>query len=296
MRLTKDPELTMGHWLKTSHIYLFINGFLLASLLYFYVEDSYEKEVFDTLAGYVKQKSAASKDPNSNLLESMHLTHYLAASRNIIFKDKETHSLKSNVIHPVTYDLMTTSCACGSYAYILSRLLNELNINNRIAQMEVNGEYGKHMIVEAETSKGWVVLDASYDLYFKKADGTPASFVNVETNWNYYKKQLSPDYDTTYNYQGVRYTNWSKIPVLMPLLHQALYLILGKEKTDAISIRTLTLRKYHLLFQVTLSFYILLMLIMTRKTISRIGKTSVNYLQNLFLFRKKTTAQLRALA
>ena len=108
---------------------------------------------------------------------------------------------------------MTTNGACGSYSYILSRLLNELKIPNRIAQMKVNGEYGGHILVEAKTPKGWIVLDGLYDLYFKKMNGELASFKDVQDNWNYFRDQVPANYNHQYRFEGVRYTNWSKIPV-----------------------------------------------------------------------------------
>jgi hypothetical protein len=169
------------------------------------------------------------------------------------------------VIHPVTYDLMTTNGACGSYSYILSRLLKELNVPNRIAQMKVDGLYGGHILVEAKTSKGWVVMDGLYDLYFKKADGTLASFNDVQNNWDYYKTQVPANYDFRYNYGGVRYTNWNKIPVLMPAIKSILELSLGKKAAGSFSMRTFFLRKFHLLFEVTLFLCFIILVVLIRR-------------------------------
>ena len=146
---------------------------------------------------------------------------------------------------------MTTNGACGSYSYILSRLLNELKIPNRIAQMKVNGEYGGHILVEAKTAKGWIVLDGLYDLYFKKLNGELANFKDVQDNWNYFRDQVPANYNHQYRFEGVRYTNWSKIPVVMPAIKGVLTLTVGKEEADYFSLRTFFLRKFHLLFEVT---------------------------------------------
>jgi hypothetical protein len=242
-----------GKFFYTRNTLVFLNGFLIASLFYFYIEDNYEKKVFETLALFVNSKTPVTANrEEALLLNSLHITHYLGTSRSNIFSIKEVQSFKSSVIHPVTYDLMTTNGACGSYSYILSRLLNELNITNRIAQMKVNGKYGGHILVEAKTSKGWVVLDGSYNLYFKKENGQLASFNDVQNNWDYYRTQVPANYDLRYKFDGVRYTNWNKIPIIMPLIKGILRLVVGKEAADHFSFRTFFLRKFHLLFEVTL--------------------------------------------
>jgi hypothetical protein len=130
-------------------------------------------------------------------------------------------------------------------------LLNELKITNRIAQMKVKGLYGGHILVEAKTAKGWIVLDGLYDQYFKKAGGGLASFKDVQHNWNYFRDQVPVGYNQDYSYEGVRYTNWDKIPVVMPVIKGVLALAVGKEEANNFSLRTSFLRKFHLLFEIT---------------------------------------------
>jgi hypothetical protein len=202
------------------------------------------------------------------LLNCLHLTNLLGKNRAGVFS-KEANSFKSSVIHPITCDLITANSACGSYSFTLSRLLNELNITNRIVQMKVGSLYGGHIVVEAKTSKGWVVLDGSYDLYFKKAGGQLASFKDVQHNWNYYRAQVPSDYKHQYKYEGARYTNWDKIPVAMPALKGILMLAIGKEAVNELSLRTALLRKFHLLFNLTaficLTIFVVVICIYTRK-------------------------------
>jgi hypothetical protein len=150
---------------------------------------------------------------------------------------------------------LTTEGACGSYAFIASRLLAECNVPNRILQMQVNGLPGGHILLEAKGSSGWVVLDPLYDLYFTRPDGKKASFKDVQGNWELYRQQVPRDYDARYKYEGVRYTNWEKIPVLMPFLKSLSYAIIGKERTDTFSLRTLLLRKFHIIFLATAILY-----------------------------------------
>lgn len=255
-----------GKFLNSRKILVFINGFLVASLVYFYTEDSYEENLFKTLASSIKDVTPGSANrEEALLLNSLHLTYQLGSNRASIFNGKQINSFKSTVIHPVTYDLMTANGACGSFSYILSRLLKELNIPNRIAQMKVDGLYGGHILVEAKTSKGWVVMDGLYDLYFKKANGALASFNDVQNNWDYYKTQVPANYDLRYKYDGVRYTNWEKIPVLMPAMKGILELTMGKEAAKYFSLRTSFLRKYHWLFEVTLVICLIILGVLIRR-------------------------------
>jgi len=284
--LSKRFANSIGRTFKSRYALVFLNGFLLASLLYFYSEDSYEKKLFEALASYVEETPGTKNNEEALLLNSLHLTYNLGKNRADIFANKEINTLKASLIHPVTYDLMTTNGACGSYAYILSRLLNELKIPNRIAQMKVDGLYGGHILVEAKTSKGWVVLDGSYDLYFKKADGSMASFNDVQNNWAYYHTQVPANYNFRYSYNGVRYTNWERIPVVMPVIKGVLTLAVGKEIANGFSIRTFVLRKFHLLFDATVGIYALIILLVLRRYLQRNRGSIKSYLSSIFPGKK----------
>lgn len=250
--------------------FLFGNGFLLASMLYFYIEDSYEKKLFETLAAYVKEVSKNATDTKKSfLLNSLRLTHQLAEQRTAVFGNSDFQSIKSSIIRPVTFDLMTGKGACGSYAFILSRILTELNIPNRIVQMKVNGLYSGHVLVEAKTNNGWGILDGSYNLFFQKSDGTMADCDEVQKNWSYYSSQLPPGYNTMYNYEGVRYTNWDKIPIIMPVIQSIITFTAGKDAADHLSLRTYFLRKYHLLFRLTEFIYASLLFGLIRSYVKR---------------------------
>ena len=223
------------------------------------MEDNYENQVFKSIAGYVGDEVHESKNKEEDLLiHSLHLAKYLGDTRSFIFQKQKLNSWETSLIHPVTVDLMTTDGACGSYAFILSYILNELKIPNRIAQMKVGHSDGGHILVEAKTSKGWVVLDGSYDLCFRKNDGELASFSDIKSNWAYYKKQVPANYNLMYCYEDVRYTNWNKIPVVMPLMKKVLGVFLGRDKVEKISIRNYFLRKFRVLFNLTAFIYLIL--------------------------------------
>jgi hypothetical protein len=134
--------------------------------------------------------------------------------------------------------------------------------------MKANGIYAAHNIVEVKTKKGWVVLDALYNVYFTKPGGAGlASFTDVKNNWDYYRNQLPSNYDLHYKYEDVRYSNWEKIPILLPGIKKILDLVMGKEKADAVSIRTYFLKKYDVYFYLILIIYIPILIITLRSLI-----------------------------
>jgi hypothetical protein len=251
---------------KGKYILFFLNGFLLALLMYFFIEKQYENSIFTSMANYVKSSLADTSSLNKDLTEdsilikSVHLIHNFGKDRLAVFGSYNVDGIKGGLIQPVSVDLATAQGACGSYAYSLARLLQQMDIEVRIPQMTVSSQSAGHIIVEAKTSKGWVVLDALSDAYFTKPNGQLAGFNDVENNWAYYSQQLPVDYNMAYRYEGVRYTNWDKIPVIMPLIKNIMYWTMGKEKTDGFSLRTLGLKKYNIFFNITLGAYLLVVL------------------------------------
>jgi hypothetical protein len=112
------------------------------------------------------------------------------------------------------------------------------------------------MVVEVRKRSNWIVLDPLLEQYFKKPDGTLASFNDVHNNWEYYKKQTGSDYVPAYRYEAVNYTNWNKINYLGPAAKWIFELLLGKEKTSEISISAYLLRTYNFLYLLSLTGFI----------------------------------------
>jgi hypothetical protein len=268
----------------------FLNGFIVAVLLYFYVEDNYESKLFEALAENVRvtvaQDTVLKNKEESLLIHSLDLVYQLENSRSLIFKNHSVDSWKSNFIEPVSYDLMTGKRACGGFSMVLARLLKSLDVEVRIPQMQVGETQGGHIIVEAKTSKGWVVLDPSFNVYFRKANGDLASFNDVQKNWDTYKSQIRSGYNYSYRYEGVRYTNWGKIPVVLPLLKQGLTLMIGKERTSHFSMRAAFLRKFNLLFKVTFVLYLVTLFLSVKFVIRRAQeKASLEHLRGFSRLR-----------
>ncbi|MBI1781405.1 MAG: transglutaminase domain-containing protein [Sphingobacteriales bacterium] len=236
---------TLRNFVKNLYFLCFLNGLLLACLLFFYSESKYETQLFSIIARRIRNELPASTSKNDFAIKAMQTAYDLQAKRYLVFANEHLDGIKANIFHPSTVDLMTGNGACGSYATVLARILKSNDMKVRIAQMKVNDVYGGHIFVETKTENGWIVLDPTFNLAFKKADGSLSSFSDLNKNWEQYKKQLPADYPAEYNYKGVRYTNWEKIPGLTTTIKSILNVVIGKENADSISIRPYLLRVYN---------------------------------------------------
>jgi hypothetical protein len=243
--------------LSNLYFLTFLNGFLLASLFYFHTEASYEKELFQAIRSSINSKIPVGVSEDSLVVQVMHVSHNLLIDRGSVFEGKSFSGLKSSLLEPTSMDLMTARGACGSYSLVLARILQGYHYPVRIAQMKANGVFADHNIVEAKTQHGWVVLDPLFDVYFINPDHKLASFEDVQNHWNFYVQQLPPNYDTHYRYEDVRYSNWTKIPVVMPVIKKILDKTIGKKEADLISLRTYFLRKYEICFDIALLFFLI---------------------------------------
>jgi hypothetical protein len=243
----------------------FLNGFLVCLFVNFEMADNYEKRIFSSLANNILAKTQ--NMPEDSVLAAMlHATNFLVGSRSSVFKPGVNNpaSYTQDYTASLTGDLMTAQGACGSYSKVMVKLAQELNFDCRIGQMKVKGVYGGHIIPEVKTSKGWVVIDPMYDLFFKNSKGESASFKEVSGNWNYYKQQVPAEYNLSYSYEDVRYTNWQKIPVILPSIKKLLDFSIGEQRANDICLSVELLSIYNiysillLLIIVPLSIHLLI--------------------------------------
>jgi hypothetical protein len=255
---------------RNLYFLMFLNGFLLASLFYFKMESSYEDALFGSIKTTIDAQIDADDTPDSVAVKAMSTCYHLMSNKGSTFY-KGDLGLEWTVFHSSTIDLMTTRGACGSYSQVLARILQTYHFPVRIAQMKANGIFGAHNIVEVEIGQDWVVLDPTYNLRFTRPDGRLACFGDVRKDWSYYSKQVPSDYNPAYHYEDVRYTNWKKIPILSPALRSILSLIIGPERTNAFSLRTILMNTYTAYFYLLLLLYVPLFLV----TIKGLVKTKI---------------------
>jgi hypothetical protein len=195
------------------------------------------------------------------VVKAMHECHNLMANRASTFQ-RDVHDLgpAATIFHSTQVDLMTTDGACGSYSEVLARIIGTFRYPVRIAQMKCGNVWAAHNVVEAYTGNHWVLLDPTFDLAFVKPDHQLASFNDVHNDWAYYAKQVPKGYDPKYNYEDVRYSNWSKFPFVAPVLKKLLTAVSADEYADGISIRVLFIDTYKMYFELFLLLESLLLI------------------------------------
>lgn len=252
---------------------IFCCGFLFAVEIYLDQENRYEIQLFGSLANDVKKEPEGigikQQNIDSIFVSATNLTHELIQSRMNRFTDLQDKGSFKAFLQPVAYDLMTGNGACGSNSYVLARLLMQLGFNVRIAQMGFYNNEGRHIITEAWNGEKWIVLDALYNAYFRMPNGKLASFSEVSGNWNYYKSQVPSNYNMQYDFYTVRYTNWNKIPVILPFIRKILELVIGKEKTFNICLRKYYIKKYQLLLRINSGLLVLFFFFALKSLFSR---------------------------
>ena len=249
---------------------MFLNGFLLATIFYFKMDYSYEKGLFASINASITDQIDSNDTPDSVAVKAMNVCYHLMNNRGSIFT-KSDLGPEADMFHAVNVDLMTTRGACGSYSQVLARVLQTFHFPVRLPQMEAGGIYAAHNVVETMIGQRWILLDPTFNLCFVRPDGTLASFEDVHKDWSYYSRQVPAGYNPTYRYEDVRYSNWTKIPVLLPALRSLLNVVIGPERTRTFCLRVLFLDTYSICLYVALALYVPLLLITLRKMARRRG-------------------------
>ena len=252
---------------RNLYFLMFLNGFLIASMFYFRMESTYENGLFASIKGSIDNNLDKDDTQDSIILKAMATCHELMSNRAPVFGGTRILGPSAEFFHGTSVDLMTTQGACGSYSQVMAMILKTYDYPVRIAQMKVGDSWAAHNIVEVRTDHGWVVLDPTFNAHWVTPAGRLASFAEVHNDWSYYSRQVPANYDHQYRFQDVRYSNWTKIPLLMPAAKGILNVILGKEKADTISIRTWFLKIYSIYFFVTIFLYIPVFLFTFRRLI-----------------------------
>lgn len=265
--ISKNSFHLLQNLFRNLYFLMFLNGFLLASLFYFKMEATYESGLFASIKSSIDNRLDSDDTQDSILVKAMATCHDLMSNRAPIFEGTRLLGPQSDFFHGTSVDLMTTQGACGSYSQVMAMILKTYNYPVRIAQMKAGGAWAAHNIVEVKTHHGWVVLDPTFNAHWVRPDGRLASFDDVHKDWGYYSHQVPTNYDLQYRFDDVRYSNWGKIPVIMPAIKGVLNLIVGKAKADTISMRTWFLQIYSIYFYVFLFLYIPVFLFTIRRLI-----------------------------
>jgi hypothetical protein len=249
MIIVKNP-------LRRLPVLFFFDGVLAVFLIGVIVAAHREDRLLEEMKRRVDIEAGSNASPAAMVVSAMHVTHELIRDRSVLFRKENGSS--GDPFSSSLANQLTGQGACGSYSKCLARLLIYCGYPVRIGQMKVRGQFGGHIFVEARVDDRWVVLDPLYDLAFRRPDSSLAVYADLQKNWPAFSSQTPRGYDPGYRYEEVRYTNWNKIPVLMPVLHWLSGVVLGEQRTANISVRAHLLRVYDLYFYSGLFVFVLL--------------------------------------
>jgi len=206
-------------------------------LVFLLTRGDHEERIYDRLVERVRQQTSTNVE-TAVALNSV--VHDLMIDRTNIWGEP-IGGVYDHVFRSISQELNAPSSACGSFCAVLIKAIQNAGMNARYVQMtNRDGDLGVHIMVEAEVAPGqWALLCPLYDLTFRRPDGGLADYRDVQQNLGYYRAQLPAEWSPRYDFADVRYTNWEKIPVIMPALRTVLSWFLSPEE-----LRTFCLRAY----------------------------------------------------
>lgn len=227
------------------------------ALAFLWVEADYENRLYDALvANALKTPSSMSRQ--EKVLALMQTTHTTVVTREPLFRDIAIRGVHAVLLRSGDTELLQADGSCGSCAHIFAEACQRIGIPVRCCQLSDSRDQTEHVIAEALVDGRWVVVDPLFPQVFHDSSGKLVGCAEVNANWEYYKNQAPKYREFGYQFGNVRYTNWSKIPVVMPMVRELLKWIFGEQRTNTFSLRTYCLNIYATYFRILLGFTIVL--------------------------------------
>jgi hypothetical protein len=224
-----------------------VNILILGAIFFKFVDYRYEDAIYRSLvtANWVKN------DQEQTFKNLLNLTHTIQTDRREYINELYgMNPFKSRWMRSGDIQLLDANGSCGNFSHVLAELCLHADMDVRIVQLKHQGLFGGHNIVEVLVNNKWVAADGLWKMYFINSDSTLASLEDIRANLDFFAKQIPTDYPYMNAYLEYHYTNWDKIPFLMPAIYNGLKLILGEKRTNEISLRVyfLNLHKAHFYF------------------------------------------------
>lgn len=218
------------------YVLVAIAGALLGTSLLLHVLAEQEDALLDDI---VAKATRPEWSEQRKLVALTEVTHRLMKPRLNFFQGQGQSSFRMSWFRTVDMELVEARGSCGSFTHVLARLLDRAGIAYRIFQMycDSTATWGCHILLEAKVDGAWKSVDASYNVVF------PLPAREIGRNWARMKTLVPADYDPQYHYADLRYTNWEKVPVLMPAIRSAIRAV-APEFADTFSMRTYFLDAY----------------------------------------------------
>ncbi len=168
----------------------------------------FDKIVVSALHAPIPAHGVVTSQKNATLL--LHEVH------DLVEKKRQEMGAEVDVENPMLCTpgehLDHPSGACASYSTVLAKTLVEAGFEVRKVGLGKDGQKAVHHVLETRVDGQWALMDPSFDLEFKRADGHLASAREVSAAWPFYRRQLPANYPSAYDYKEFYYTNWERIP------------------------------------------------------------------------------------
>ena len=226
------------------------------------LESQFENEILKNVALSIEEKTAGMGEEDK-VEAAVILCHYLQIRRSEILGDRTYTSFKATNFRSSLQSFYIGTGACGYYTLFAARVFQKLGYSPRVVQQRVENRWGGHitLALPLKSNGKWILLDPLFKHSFRDSLNHLSSIQDVCTHWNsYYSKNTPKNYKTAYNYQqGWRHTNWDKMGVVSRAAYKILVFTIGKDKTDALSLRMWIIDAYRV--QSILAFLISLICI-----------------------------------
>lgn len=237
----------------------FLHGIFITLIFFFFIMSDYEDGLFDRMANNTFNKGTQPISYTTKVLNLLNTAHIVLRDRERLFADKygalTPVNFRDSLFRSYDVDLQDASGGCGSYSYVLAKLLISKGINTRIGQMKCGDKWGCHVIVEAKINDKWIILDPTYNLVFRNKNNQIVGFKELHNNFNKFKSQTPSHYPEEFTYDDIRYTNWNRMALLSKTIKKVLKIFLTKEEINNISIRVLMMNIYKIYLIITVISY-----------------------------------------
>lgn len=201
----RSLQRTLGH---------VVLGASLTAAALFWLRLSDERTLTTQVVAVAERKAAAVFGPvlgdGQRAVAILQTVHEMTAARRKTF---EGVSLASpHLLWDTRAHLNNPAGACGSCTHALAGVLSAGGFPVRKVGIEHRGEKAVHHVLEAWVGDRWVLMDGYYGVVFHRRDGSLASGEDVRGDWEFYSTQTPAGYPEKYDFSGLYYTNWSRIP------------------------------------------------------------------------------------
>ncbi|NDA63374.1 MAG: hypothetical protein EBX50_15240 [Chitinophagia bacterium] len=244
----------------------FLHGLILAFGVSTYLDYRYEKELYESMAQRFKDPQGNNRKTFENLVQGTFDIQFYLAKKIALTEDEISPIF---LFRSGDKQLLDGIGACGNYSHVLAELCQAAGFESRIVQLMRNYQFGSHIIVEAKVDGRWAAADALYKIIYYNQDSSLASLEQVQAQ-GLNLTQIPKGYPYSSDYSNYRYTNWQKIPFLMPMLRRFLVAIKGDAWVSTLCLRSYFLNFHQFNLVVFSIMYVILMVITVLIALKRI--------------------------